>query len=41
MNVFLYALMAYAATAVISFAVVGVIVLVNKLCTDKEEGSRP
>lgn len=36
MNVFLYALAAYAATAVISLAVVGVIILVNKLFSEKE-----
>lgn len=38
MNVFLYALIAYAATAVISLGVVGVIVLVNKLCSKSEGG---
>lgn len=37
MNVLVYALLTYLATAVISFAVVGVIVLVNKLCSASEE----
>ena len=36
MNVYLYTLAAYAATAVISLAVVGVIVLVNKVFSEKE-----
>jgi len=37
MNVLLYALLTYLATAVISFAVVGVIVLVDRLCSKSEE----
>lgn len=36
MNVYLYTLAAYAATTVISLAVVGVIVLVNKVFSEKE-----
>ncbi len=36
MNVYLYTLAAYAATVVISLAVVGVIVLVNKVFSEKE-----
>ncbi len=39
MNVLLYALLTYLATAIISFAVVGVIVLVNKLCSAPKEKS--
>ena len=37
MNTVTYAIFAYAMTAVISFAVVGVIVLINKIMS-KEEG---
>lgn len=36
MNVIVYALLAYAATAVISFAVVAVIVGINKLFSSQE-----
>ena len=39
MNVLLYALLTYLATAIISFAVVGVIVLVNKLWSAPKEKS--
>ena len=37
MSVIGYALFAYAAMAVMSLAVVGIIVLVNKLCTSSKE----
>lgn len=37
MNVLLYAVLSYLATAAVSFAVVGVIVLVNKICSASEE----
>ena len=40
MNVYLYTLAAYAATAVISLAVVGVIVLVNKVFSEKERETK-
>jgi hypothetical protein len=36
MNVIVYALMAYALTAAISYAVIGVIVLLSKLLSDNE-----
>lgn len=39
MNVLVYALLAYLATAVISFGVVGVIVGINKICAASEEKS--
>lgn len=35
MNIYLYAAFAYVITSVISFLVVGIIVLVNKLTTGK------
>lgn len=36
MNVIVYALMAYALTAAISYAVIGVIVLLSKLLSNSE-----
>lgn len=36
MNIFLYALMTYGLTAVISFAVIGIVVLVGKLMSKPE-----
>lgn len=41
MNVVLYALLAYGAMAVISFGVVGVIVLINRIFTVPERGEEP
>ena len=38
MNVVLYALLAYGAMAMISFGVVGVIVLINRIFTAPEKG---
>lgn len=38
MNVVVYAALAYAVTAVISLAVVGVIVLIDRLCGGKRSG---
>lgn len=37
MNVLVYALLAYLATAVVSFGVVGVIVGINQICAASEE----
>lgn len=37
MNVVAYALLTYAMTAVISFGIVGVIVLINKMFASSEE----